>query len=46
MNNRVNYQPTQKAIYFWNTLGGLLNAGFSVVIMIIWQEFIRQEFFL
>lgn len=33
--NKLNTTPSPKAIYFWNTLGGLLNAAFSVVIMII-----------
>lgn len=27
--------PSEKNIYFWNTLGGLLNAAFSVIIMMI-----------
>lgn len=35
MKNSKNAQPSPREIYFWNTLGGLLNAGFSVVIMII-----------
>ena len=28
-------QPSEKQIYFWNTLGGILNASFSVIIMVI-----------
>lgn len=35
MCNKTNTLPSEKEIYFWNTLGGLLNAAFSVLIMMI-----------